>query len=311
MEPTPCPASPPPREFSVTVKPHQLELFYYVARHGGISAATRHIPYGLGQPAVSGQMSDLERRLGRRLFERRPFRLTDAGRRLYAHVEQFFSGLDPLWRELQATPARSVRIGIDETLGPEFPAVLLSGVPSRVGSPIHEFHTGPPGELLAWLRERHVHLVITAADRRPAGVRAEFLGHATPHLLVERKSGIKSARHFWRQERIAEPLIWPMEAGAIHSSFARGLRALHVDWPASIRVDSTAAMRQLVASGHGVGVGLAFLSAPHPRIRSLPLAGFAAVSLLALWRPPAEPWMDAYVAAAKRAAGRSPTLRLI
>ena len=35
---------------------HHLELFYYVARHGGISAAVRYIPYGIQQPAVSGQM---------------------------------------------------------------------------------------------------------------------------------------------------------------------------------------------------------------------------------------------------------------
>ena len=36
---------------------HHLELFYYVARHGGISQAVRHIPYGIQQPAVSGQCS--------------------------------------------------------------------------------------------------------------------------------------------------------------------------------------------------------------------------------------------------------------
>ena len=39
---------------------HHLELFYYVAKHGGISAAVRHIPYGIQQPAVSGQMGALE-----------------------------------------------------------------------------------------------------------------------------------------------------------------------------------------------------------------------------------------------------------
>jgi DNA-binding transcriptional LysR family regulator len=57
-------------------KPHHVELFYYVARYGGISAASRHIPYGLDQPAISGQITDFERQLGRSLFERRPFQLT-------------------------------------------------------------------------------------------------------------------------------------------------------------------------------------------------------------------------------------------
>ena len=59
---------------------HHLELFYYVAKHQGISAAVRHIPYGIQQPAVSGQMLALESNLGVRLFERVPFRLTAPGR---------------------------------------------------------------------------------------------------------------------------------------------------------------------------------------------------------------------------------------
>jgi len=56
---------------------HHLELFYYVAQHGGISRAVRHIPYGIQQPAVSSQMLLLEEDLGTRLFERSPFRLTE------------------------------------------------------------------------------------------------------------------------------------------------------------------------------------------------------------------------------------------
>ena len=35
---------------------HHLELFYYVARFGGIGAAVRNIPYGIQQPAVSAQV---------------------------------------------------------------------------------------------------------------------------------------------------------------------------------------------------------------------------------------------------------------
>src|SRR5207249_2232437 len=32
---------------------HHLELFYYVARHGGIVPAVRNMPYGIQQPAAS------------------------------------------------------------------------------------------------------------------------------------------------------------------------------------------------------------------------------------------------------------------
>ncbi len=43
---------------------HHLELFYYVARHGGISEAVRNMPYGIQQPAMSGQIIQLEEFLG-------------------------------------------------------------------------------------------------------------------------------------------------------------------------------------------------------------------------------------------------------
>jgi DNA-binding transcriptional LysR family regulator len=35
---------------------HHLELFYYVAKHHRVSAAARHIPYGIQQPAISAQV---------------------------------------------------------------------------------------------------------------------------------------------------------------------------------------------------------------------------------------------------------------
>jgi len=54
---------------------HHLELFYFVEKHGGIAAAVRNIPYGIQQPAVSGQIAKLEESLGSQAFQRRPFAL--------------------------------------------------------------------------------------------------------------------------------------------------------------------------------------------------------------------------------------------
>jgi len=39
---------------------HHLELFYYVAKHAGVSAAARHMPYGIQQPAISAQILQFE-----------------------------------------------------------------------------------------------------------------------------------------------------------------------------------------------------------------------------------------------------------
>ena len=75
---------------------HHLELFYYVARHGGITEAVRNIPYGIQQPAVSGQVAQLEEFLGVVLFQRRPFALSTAGEKLYKFITPFFSNLEAI-----------------------------------------------------------------------------------------------------------------------------------------------------------------------------------------------------------------------
>src|SRR3954468_9100685 len=93
---------------------HHLELFYYVAKHGGISAAVRHIPYGVQQPAVSGQIGQLEKDIGVRLFERQPFRLTVAGEQLQEFVTPFFGELGAMRTRLVEQVTPQLRVGAAE-----------------------------------------------------------------------------------------------------------------------------------------------------------------------------------------------------
>ena len=89
---------------------HHLELFYYVARHGGISSAVRHMPYGIQQPAVSAQILRLEKDLGVKLFERQPFRLTVAGRQLMEFVDPFFSNMEAVAHRLKNDAQPQLRV---------------------------------------------------------------------------------------------------------------------------------------------------------------------------------------------------------
>ncbi len=73
---------------------HHLQLFYYVAKAQGISAAVKVIPFKVQQPAVSQQVKQLEADLGTILFERRPFKLTPAGEKLYKFLSSFFDNLE-------------------------------------------------------------------------------------------------------------------------------------------------------------------------------------------------------------------------
>ena len=90
---------------------HHLELFYYVARHGGISRAVRQMPYGIQQPAISSQLRQLEDGLGAKLFDRQPFHLTLEGEQLFAYVGPFFEGMGKIEAQLSTKSAPHLRVG--------------------------------------------------------------------------------------------------------------------------------------------------------------------------------------------------------
>ncbi len=104
---------------------HHLELFYYVAKHGGISEAVRNMPYGIQQPAISGQVIHLEEFLGVTLFHRRPFALTPQGQELFDFIKPFFENLTPMAEKLRGGVSQHLRIAASETVLRNFlPKVL-------------------------------------------------------------------------------------------------------------------------------------------------------------------------------------------
>ncbi|MDB4730985.1 LysR family transcriptional regulator, partial [Akkermansiaceae bacterium] len=104
---------------------HHLELFYYVAKFEGITAAVRKMPYGIQQPAVSGQILQLEEQLGVKLFNRRPFALTPSGDELYDFIYPFFSRLADVEERLRGEESRHLRLAASaSTLRNHLPDVL-------------------------------------------------------------------------------------------------------------------------------------------------------------------------------------------
>ena len=277
---------------------HHLELFYYVAKHGGISAAVRKIPYGIQQPAVSAQIGKLERDSGVKLFERSPFRLTPAGVRLFAHVQPFFEGLGPLATELRAADEPELRIGGAElVLRDHLPAVMRR---VRARFPRLRFSlrtTGFQSEVEAWLRDGQIDVAFTPVGAKtPAGLRMTRFASLPLVLQVSRGSALKSAGELWARRTIAEPLIClPVNTG-ITREFFRVLKRRRIAWSHVIEATSLDLVTRYVANGDGIGLNV--LVDPTARIRgvrTLPLAGFAPVTMGALWRGEASPLVQAAI----------------
>jgi DNA-binding transcriptional LysR family regulator len=277
---------------------HHLELFYYVAKHGGISAAVRKIPYGIQQPAVSGQVGKLEKELGVRLFERSPFRLTAAGERLYNHVQPFFEGLGPLAVELQDASGPELRIGGAELVLRDHLPAVMQRLRARFPKLKLSLRTlGYQAEAEAWLRNGHADVVFAPVySRAPAGLKQARFTSVPLILQVPAKSPVKAAAELWARKKITEPLICLPPSTGITRDFFATLQKKGVSWHNVIEASSLDLVTRYVANGDGIGLNvLVNPKAKSREVRVLPLEGFAPVTMGALWRGEPTPLVQAAI----------------
>lgn len=278
---------------------HHVELFYYVARHGGISRAVRNMPYGIQQPAVSSQILALEEDLGTRLFERNPFRLTPAGQELYEFARPFFDNLEPMRERLRARQAPRLRLAASELILRDYLPAVMERMRRDQPELAFTLKSGSRAEMDRWLAEHQVDLTITPLDQKPAaGVKSLLLVELPLVLLVPRSSPVKSAAELWARDPVGEPLICIPDSEEIAQVFQRGLKKHGVVWPVAIEAHSLDLVSQYVGNGYGLGLSVQLSEhAKNRRVRALPLPGFDPVKIVALWRAGGTPVHDALRAA--------------
>jgi DNA-binding transcriptional LysR family regulator len=276
---------------------HHLELFYYVAKHGGIGEAVRHFPYGIQQPAVSSQIIQLEEHLGVTLFHRRPFALTASGKELYAFIQPFFDNLGAVAKKLQGGTDHHILIGASEVVLREHMPTLLPLVGKQFPRLKCTLREGYQHEVEAWLDRREIDLGVTLlSGKLPVGVQAEPLLLLPLMLLVARESPIRIAEDLWKRDKIDEPLITLPSYESMCRNFQQGLGRKGIDWFPSIEVSSLNLIETYVANGYGIGL---FLSIPKlkldQQVRAIPLTDFAPVTVGALWHGKATPLIQAFI----------------
>jgi DNA-binding transcriptional LysR family regulator len=276
---------------------HHLELFYYVARHGGITEAVRNIPYGIQQPAVSGQVAQLEEYLGVTLFQRRPFALTPAGEKVYHFIQPFFANLDALASELQGGKARQIRIGASTIVLREHLPEVFQNIRKRFPNLKISLREGYPAEFENLLLKEELDLAVTAIEKKPPpGLHSVSLVELPLVLLVEKASRVTAADQLWARDKIEDPLICLPAIEAICKNFQQGLARLGVDWFPGMEVSSIDLIETYVAGGFGIGVSVQVPKAPpSPHVRVVPLPNFAPVILGVLWRGKTSALLQAFL----------------
>ena len=111
------------------MKIEKLYYFLSVAKHLNFTRAAQECH--IAQPAISEQISSLERELGVQLFERgaRSIRLTAAGEVFYQHISRFVQNYEQSLREVRTSlQEKSLVIGVNHFNLPR----LLSGAVRRL-----------------------------------------------------------------------------------------------------------------------------------------------------------------------------------
>jgi DNA-binding transcriptional LysR family regulator len=264
---------------------HHLELFYFVAKHGGIASAVRNIPYGIQQPAVSGQIAKLEESLGTKLFQRRPFALSPAGTELFEFIRPFFENIDVVAERLRQNSSPQLRIAAPAIVLHDYLPQILQRLRTKFRAFRLYLHEAARTEAERLLLAREVDLAIMLIDKKSrAGIQVRPLIELPLILLVHKKSKLTQAEELWKRDKIEETLVSFPRTDPVHAYFQRGLERLGVEWFCGIEVNSTRLIEHYVASGHGIGLTVAvpgFKSPPH--LRALPLSHFPLVVVGVAW----------------------------
>jgi DNA-binding transcriptional LysR family regulator len=256
---------------------HHLELFYYVAKYRGITPAVRQMPYGIQQPAVSGQILQLERDLGVKLFHRRPFALTPPGEELYAHISGFFSKLPQVAARLRGEESQHLRLAATA-------AVLTNHIPDILAALRKEYpdlrlslRDVPPTEVEALLTTQEIDVAITLLhEKLAAGVQSVELLRLPIILIAPEDSPVRRFAQVAKDgPEIAASLVSQPPHETLIKLFQRELEKRGLHWKPKVEVNSLELVESYVSKGYGFGLTVDIPGRKLPAgLRRIPLSGF-------------------------------------
>ncbi len=266
------------------MNPHQLELFYHVAKFKGVSRAARQMPYGIQQPSVSAQVNALERDLGVTLYERRPFKLTPAGEELFQFVEPFFGRIAEVREKLQG--AARIRIGASPIVFRDYLSPVIESIRRQFPGLNMILRALNQPELIDSLEQDELDVVISLIpDNLSPSVRAVEIIALPLVLLTLKASKIKSATALWGSGRIQEPLISLGPNELICQRFQQMLTKIGVSWLPKIEMDSLDLIEKYVEAGYGLGLSVRLPEKKlSSKIRAIELPDLPPVKLGVLYR---------------------------
>ena len=270
---------------------HHLELFYYVAKYEGITEAVRKMPFGIQQPAVSGQLLQFEKNLGVKLFNRRPFALTPEGERLYDFAYPFFSKVPEVESELKGEDRKHLKLAASAAVLRTHLPQLLERMKLRERELRLTLRETEPTNVPRLLLDQQVDVAISALW----GKMADALHHETllslPLVLrVPAAWKVRSLAKLVQDDGMGRtvgkvPLVAMPKHEVLMSHFNAGLKKQGITWEAEVEVGQLDAIVSYVQRGFGAGVGVKIPGWTCPEdIVEIPLKGFADLKIGLIWQ---------------------------
>jgi len=270
---------------------HHLYYFQIVAQEGSIAKAKKKLL--LAQPTISGQLRELERQLGRTLFERKKQRLhlTEEGRMVLDYAQRIF-GLGS--EMLDAINDRPLLGRLRAQIG------LVTGTPRAIAQALvaHLFKIFPRAHLtvrdgdLPYLEEelRSYRLDLILSDEPQSGAAGrEFISRLAGRLPVVLAAAPRLARKLGRLPQALDgiPMIMPAHPSQAYHQVLDLFARWKVTPDIVAEVQDVELARRLALEGRGVvPLNRVSLKASRPKgslvaLRTSPLGVYEPVYLIA------------------------------
>ncbi len=236
---------------------HHLLYFWTMVREGSISKAANRLH--LSQPTISGQLRQLEKSVGTKLYDRqgRELRLTETGQLVYDYAEQIFSAGQELMERLKNSRAPgqiTVTVGIPDFL-PKVIAFRLIEPIFKMPQKVHLVcHEGKLSELLADLAMHRADLVLSdSAAGSQVSVRAynHALGESGVSWVATKEIATRLRKGFPDSLR-DQSLLLPTQNTILRRSVEQWLEEQTFDANVVAEIEDSALLKILATQGLGL-----------------------------------------------------------
>lgn len=253
-----------------------LEVFEALASTGSVAQAAALT--GLSQPAVSQQIKNLEAAVATDLIDhgRRPMRLTPAGENFLRRAEAALSQLRLAQSELTVMDLAhlsSLSIGLIDDFDNELTPRLVTILADSLTRCTFKLITAPSHEILDAVREKKLHIAISASDGSMHDGVLEYPLARDPFILVAPKGVVREGQEMECLRDL--PFLRYEKEQLIGRQIETHLARQKLSFQERFEVGSHLALMAMVARGIGwtISTPLGFMRATrfHDQVEALPL----------------------------------------